>query len=263
MGDLFTHRKVGHRSNDRRKAPMNKAFNSHTSLTSSFLEGGNSLQSRMTDLTMSSNKTKEKSTATKKIKMKNVRRSNKKGSNATKYKDAVVSDPLQFEREWKLVCRSKMQTLKYLTASYGEELVSDDTCTSIAIPNRLRIEPEHAPDMLCRVEMDPGIMGDILTALDCLVTIGNTGEQKGAQGEGIVFVGENPVLQSFVFRWMRSITRCGRFSLNIEFLNDDKKRSIQSILRFIEEECCGESDDATDRTVSTKDVLDIKSKFGL
>ena len=196
-----------------------------------------------------------------------------------KYKDAAITNSLELEREWKSMCRNKLQTLQYLTAGRrdqdltqgGKQSCVDDNAPNITItiPNMLRLSPEQVSECLCRVEMESGMMGDILIALEFLISLSlvfdrATHVDTSAEKRPI-FMGETSDIVNFAYRWLRSISLCGRFSLNAEFLNDVQKQCAESILQVMEHEL---NDGGKGHLISYNEIMSVdhilalKSKFG-
>lgn len=266
MGDLFTHRHERHHHMDKpNKAPMNKVC--HNTLNA------NNIQSTPLDLpkwnTSQSLKTNDQKPPT------SEKLQKKPGMKTKKYKDAAVTNSFELEREWKAMCQTKVQTLQYLSASCRNQDRNQGTLQSCVnntgnhitiIPSQLRLSPEQVSECLCRVEMDPDMMGDILIALDFLISLLHSGTNEEEEKHPIILLGERYDIFSFIYRWMKSISLCGRFCLNVEFLNDVQKQCMVSIIQFMEHQLqvggrgCNTSNE---EEISMDHILEIKSKFGV
>ena len=88
--------------------------------------------------------------------------------------------------------------------------------------------------------MDSDMSGDILEALEWYIA----GIEKSNQVTLIEDGGlEHASRKNFVYRWMKSLTECGRFSLNIDFLDARQKDCAYSILQHLAEDLCRPSND--------------------
>jgi hypothetical protein len=290
MGELFTHRQEGHHNHhlnnkpNKAKPPKNKVckntnINSNVKLPSSPMDV---LDSKLNTLILQSSKKVQMPTSKKKQKKSCGKTKKTKKFPSSKYKDAAITNSLELEREWKSMCRNKLQTLQYLTAGRrdqdltqgGKQSFVDDNAPNITItiPNMLRLSPEQVSECLCRVEMESGMMGDILIALEFLISLLSllvvfdraTHVDTSAEKRPI-FMGETSDIVNFAYRWLRSISLCGRFSLNVEFLNDVQKQCAESILQVMEHEL---NDGGKGHFISYNEIMSVdhilalKSKFG-
>jgi len=163
--------------------------------------------------------------------------------NTTKnIKDKVPRNALEFEREWRQcwAAGSPATALKYLLLPKGEKLGSIFDChehgtkeaanrSNLTVPKELRLSPEDIVK-LHKIEMNSTTMEEIIEILYFYIA-------------PFVTSAENPIVDSscmmassFVYRWMTSLTKCGRFSLSIQFFDAKHKALTHSILRLLEKE---------------------------
>ena len=203
------------------------------------------------NLKLTNDDDKKKKTKNKETKrMKKQKKASRKDDNQNRPRNAM-----EFEREWKLYCHSTRHLLNYLTmsrdvvdilaaaatTSLGESSAISDSTSTIppSIPNQLRIEPEQFSRSICKVEINSNIMGSIIQALEYLLL--NTKRSIGStvtEGHSVATdaktndTGGDVII--FAYRWLYAFTQCGRFGLNIEFLEEKQKQSISTILRILE-----------------------------
>jgi len=176
-----------------------------------------------------------------------------------KSKSYVIRNGLELSSQWKKWCASPQSALKFLLLPIGARLEEDmeingeiNLGTSHSILNELqtnekseldpslRLQPEDVI-RLCKVEMEADIMEGILGALNLAVSIDRANEDK-----------DTSALSNFIYRWIRSISKCGRFCLNVDFLNIEQKDWVLRIMGFLEEQIIDVSsevdEDGDDRT---------------
>jgi hypothetical protein len=141
---------------------------------------------------------------------------------------------LELEREWKKchADKSPLQALRYLLMAQGDELHTilcnndfeqqDESLMSPPcvqnVPLNFRQTPEYIAT-LYKVEMDSTMMEQIIKAISLFLTCNTS---------------NHPMMTTtrlnFMYRTMYSITTCGRFSLHINFMNDQHQNNVRCIL---------------------------------
>jgi len=196
----------------------------------------------------------------KKMTKKQGRKSSKKTNKGKKSSGEASSpfkiNPLQFEREWRRSCTDAASTAQYLlrteSVGDGDYMYSMQPCSSVGSKRRLVLRPEEASRTVFKVELGSDIMGDILSALaylcgsssssssskDDLVT--DEVDGNGNHNDDVISSSSSP---SFVYRWMISITRCGRFGLNVSFLTEAQKQDVEYVLASLEQHIDGKGDE--------------------
>lgn len=177
-------------------------------------------------------------------------------------------NPLRFEREWRRSCTDAASTAQYLlrTESIGDDdgdgYYSLRPCSSAGSKRRLILRPEEASRTVFKVELGSDIMGDILSALAylCRSSSSSSPLKPDLATEAETGTGNNDdnvmssFSPSFAYRWMISMTKCGRFGLNVSFLTEEQKQDAAFILALLEQhridgkvdddeidKCCGGS----------------------
>eukprot|EP00558_Chaetoceros_sp_UNC1202_P003937 CAMPEP_0197242226 /NCGR_PEP_ID=MMETSP1429-20130617/8041_1 /TAXON_ID=49237 /ORGANISM="Chaetoceros sp., Strain UNC1202" /LENGTH=165 /DNA_ID=CAMNT_0042702213 /DNA_START=81 /DNA_END=579 /DNA_ORIENTATION=+ len=79
------------------------------------------------------------------------------------------------------------------------------------------------------------MMGDILVALDWYIACRTNQVTSTKNDKSLSSSASLEILSSknFVYRWMRSLMDCGRFNLNIDFLDTKQKNCASSLLRYL------------------------------
>lgn len=131
----------------------------------------------------------------------------------------IPTNVAQLEREWKRYCGSPADTLSYITMPVSAILCPSSVLDS-GFTERLRISPEQISQSLCRVEMDATVFGDILEALDCLLSA----EFDNIRDEA----------RSFTHRWMLALPHSGRFRINVAFLSKKQRKFIVTIFEDLQ-----------------------------
>ena len=159
------------------------------------------------------------------------------------------TNAMELEREWRKLklCKSPSSTLRYLLLPANANANANASTTEtpmVLIPKKLRLTPESAA-ALCKIEMESSMMGDILQALDYFISVStkpSTICTVPASGSGSASVKSTETENetetepwNFVYRWMKSLTKCGRFDLNVEFFEHHQKIIIASIFKYLEE----------------------------
>ncbi len=185
----------------------------------------------------------------------NINRKKKKNKSKRNESQGQPLNAMEFEKEWKLYCHSIVDILTYLTRTndnmneveVNDELIKETKSSSLAnqlegdknmFPiniHHLRIIPEQVPTSIFKVEINPDIMGKIIEALAYLL------QQKHHHHQQQQLRNENyndtTMLDStllFVFSWMDALSKCGRFGLNIDFLDVKQKECILVTFNLLE-----------------------------
>lgn len=140
----------------------------------------------------------------------------KSKKNATK----IPSTSMDLEKEWTSYCTNSESTLRYLLLSTEESpRYQVPSLDDISLPESPRISPNNF-QRLCRYEITPIMLGGIVTAL-CYLTklkIANDVPER---------------VTEFVSNWLISITKCGRYELSLNFLSNEEKSSLRSIVKYV------------------------------
>ena len=219
MGQLFVQRQqpgTSSTSNESKRFGLNKICNDSSNLYNF------DLNRKVEKLSLEKHKTKAKDKSSK------------------KKKERVPRNASEFQREWRQcwVTGSPTNALKYLLLPKGAKFadildrhVAEEGAkhSTLLVPKELRLSPEDVAK-LHMIEMSSSTMEQIIEALHFYL-------------EPFVTSGENAVLDSllamastFVYGWMTSLTKCGRFSLNIQFFESKHKELAYSILELLEKE---------------------------
>ena len=158
------------------------------------------------------------------------------------------SNAMEFEREWRQCwsSNSSVNALKYLLLPKGGDLAGiilghDDYRENVEgdlfVPKELRLSPERIAE-IHRIEMDANMMEQIIESLHHFI------ELRVSSNEGDA---------SFLRRWMISLTKCGRFSLNVEFLEAKHTNLILGIMEYLVQERVGGRSEEVDE--DEEDIL--------
>jgi hypothetical protein len=140
----------------------------------------------------------------------------KSKKNATK----IPSTSMDLEKEWTSYCKNIESTLRYLLLSTEESpRYQVPSLDDISLPESPRISPKNF-QRLCRYEITPIMLGGIVTALCCLtkLKIADNFPERVAE---------------FVSHWLISITKCGRYELSLNFLSNEEKSSLRSLVKYV------------------------------
>ena len=149
-----------------------------------------------------------------------------------KQKGKMPRNAMEFEREWRQCwsSNSPVNALKYLLLPKGGDLAGiilghdddgrENVESTLSVPKELRLSPERIAE-LHKIEMDATTMEQIIESLHLFI------ELRVPSNEGDA---------SFLRRWMISLTKCGRFSLNVEFLETKHTNLILGIMEYIVQE---------------------------
>ena len=194
-------------------------------------------------------------------------------------------NPLQFEREWRRSCTDAASTAQYLlrTESIGDgngdgEDYSLRPGSSAGSKRRLILQPEEASRTVFKVELGSDIMGDILSALAYLCRSSSSSfsplkpdlatDAKTGTGNN-----DHNVMSSFspgfAYWWMISMTKCGRFGLNVSFLTEEQKQDVEFILALLEQHLTDGGkkvdDDETDKccggSFTEEDIMRVRELY--
>ena len=191
-------------------------------------------------------------------------------------------NPLRFEREWRRSCTDAASTAQYLlrTESIGDddgdgEDYSLRPCSSAGSKRRLILRPEEASRTVFKVEIGSDIMGDILSAMIylCRFSSSSSSLTPDLATEAETGTGNNDdnvmssFSPSFAYRWMISMTKCGRFGLNVSFLTEEQKQDVEFILALLEQHRIDGKvdDDGTDKCCSgsftEEDIMRVRELY--
>ena len=194
-------------------------------------------------------------------------------------------NPLQFEREWRRSCTDAASTAQYLlrTESIGDgdedgEDYSLRPCSSAGSKRRLILRPEEASRTVFKVELGSDIMGDILSALAYLCRSSSSSAESlkpdlATEAETGTGNNDDNVMPSFspsfVYWWMISMTKCGRFGLNVSFLTEEQKQDVEFILALLEQHLTDGGkkvdDDETDKccggSFTEEDIMRVRELY--
>lgn len=169
---------------------------------------------------------------------------------------------IELEREWK-IChadKSPVQALRYLVMAHGDDLhsiICDEDCrqgqydlknvVQQQVPLDLRQSPEYIAKLF-RVEMESTLMEQIIKAMhlwtcninrdsttDSTITTDTAADVGECEKDGTHHVVTTAL--NLIYRTMHSITTCGRFSLNVSFMNDQHQSDVRCILERLHVEC--------------------------
>ena len=144
----------------------------------------------------------------------------KKQTSQSHFHNYGPKNAMEFEKEWNLYRHSSYHIMKYLTLSYDDQIqeavaMVNNMVDPLDIPNQLRIVPEYISQSIFKVEINPIILGEIIEALEHYL------QSKPTTDETMI---------SFVYRWIKGLSKCGRFELNLDFLTKKQKDCVASIL---------------------------------
>lgn len=144
---------------------------------------------------------------------------------------------MEFEREWRQCwsSNSPVNALKYLLLPKGGNLAGiilgndgkEKVEGKLFVPEELRLSPERIAE-IHRIEMDANTMEQIIESLHLFLGL--------SSNEGDAY---SVTVVSFLRRWMISLTKCGRFSLNVEFLDANHKHLLLGIMEYLVQERVG------------------------
>mmetsp|Transcript_28863 Transcript_28863/g.33543 ORF Transcript_28863/g.33543 Transcript_28863/m.33543 type:complete len:418 (-) Transcript_28863:163-1416(-) len=181
-----------------------------------------------------------------------------KSQSNSKRCNGIPRNTMEFEREWKQYCSSVSNILNYLCLPMNASAKDISNCNSkntstnlflSNLPQNLRIEPEYFYQTICKVEIDSTIMGAIIKAMEyflssCLLfdndnDIDNVVDDDDIDKRSVKSDNSNrkKYLLFFIYRWISSLTKCGRFSLSSEFITKDERKCLSSILDILESNC--------------------------
>jgi hypothetical protein len=200
-----------------------------------------------------------KSTSTtnsKKKKKENAKPQTKTSHRITKAKLNQIKRPrnaMEFEKEWKCYCHSNQNIISYLTMSEEDDVTMLSTAkasssvtvmSNLSIPEKLRNDPLQVSNTIFHVEINSSIMGGIIEALELLLLSihdndNNDDDNNGNDGDASIASSAVTTRRFrsfiFVYQWMLAMTKCGRFGLNIQFVNQRQQQCIESILDILDQ----------------------------
>ena len=149
----------------------------------------------------------------------------------------------EFLRGWKRYCPTAKATLAFLTR----------TDSSRPFENQLILKP----DVICKeyfsADIDSDVLGDIIEALHLLIDMNKAVEApsaianipgpaskddyeddscREATGTAELLSSEANVSQ-FIHNWLKALSSCGRFGLNISFLMLDQRLKLKEVCSFL------------------------------
>jgi hypothetical protein len=160
--------------------------------------------------------------------------------NATKSSRSVDD----FLKEWKRYCPTVAATLSFLTR----------IDSSRPFENQLILRP----DVVCKdyfsADIDSDVLGDIIEALHLLVDMSKAVETPSAianmpgpaskddyendscrEATGTVeLLSSEANVSLFIHDWLKALSSCGRFGLNISFLTLDQQLKLKEVCSFLE-----------------------------
>ncbi len=168
-------------------------------------------------------------------------------------------------REWRKWCKTPPSTLKYLMLSSGstpeistEEVTRDGKIVGLTAPNNLRLTPESFSGK-CKVEIESSMMEAILEALHFYTTTfhGTSNDCKDRSISGSEYI----IPWDFIYRWMISLTKCGRFDLNVDFLEAKHRVFVCSILTKLDGGLHAKDTKGLSLIYDGQDVISLGKKF--
>ena len=127
---------------------------------------------------------------------------------------------MEFQRDWSRHCNTDHYRIKYLSM----------------------FSPENTVSTIFNIEMPANILSDICGVFYRLTI------DDGIESNFHLEEGKN----RFIMSWMNAIPRCGRFDLNVAFLENGEKEKIRSICTWL----C-----STDESISQQKINDILNTF--
>ena len=148
-----------------------------------------------------------------------------------------------FLREWKRYCPTAKATLAFLTR----------TDSSRPLENQLILKP----DVICKeyfsADIDSDVLGDIIEALHLLIDTNKAVETPSAianipgpaskddyendsyrEATGTAELPSSEANVSlFAHNWLKALSSCGRFGLNISFLMPDQRLKLKEVCSFL------------------------------
>jgi hypothetical protein len=140
-----------------------------------------------------------------------------------------------FLREWKRYCPTAKATLAFLTR----------TDSSRPLENQLILKP----DVICKeyfsADIDSDVLGDIIEALYLLIDMNKAVETPSASNDDYEndscreatvtaeLLSSEANVSLFIYNWLKSLSSCGRFGLNISFLMLDQRLKLKEVCSFL------------------------------
>ncbi len=194
----------------------------------------------------------------------------KRNQQSLKAKQSTVPrNASELEREWRKWCKSPSSTLEYLFLPFDfsgnvstEDLTSEEVKESHSVPIDLRLSPESVA-RLCTIEMDLYIMESVLEALHYYITVllgtdhDSTKESATRDIQNVEGIQTCVVTWEFVYRWMMSFTKCGRFDLNVDFMEAKHKNLISSILGHLKKQ----AENCKEQSFTCENITSLKNKY--
>jgi len=170
------------------------------------------------------------------LSLESKRRNTKQKSDKTakQKKGKTPRNAMEFEREWRQCwsSNSPVNAMKYLLlpkggiltgiilGHHGKDKVEGNG--KLFVPKELRLSPEVIAD-IHKIEMDANTMEQIIESLHLFIELSSSEVYS-------------VTVASFLRRWMVSLTKCGRFFLNVEFLEAKHKNLILGIMEYLLQE---------------------------
>ena len=121
---------------------------------------------------------------------------------------------MEFERDWRRHCCK------------GDDMVSKKV-------KYLRLCGTEVARKLFRTELDANLMGAVLDALDKMLTLQGQGQEDEVQDEASSSDSLSPLTLPEVVSWLNLFPSCGRFSLNLSFLEPQHLKSAHAIIDWV------------------------------
>jgi hypothetical protein len=188
-------------------------------------------------------------------------------------KHSAPRNAMELEREWRKWCKTPVSTLKYLLLPSGslpakmsvEELTVEEEKHIPVVPTDLRLSPETVA-RFCRVEMDSSMMEAVLEALHyymSLILCKDLGNSKGSTDDIIHSTSGSISIApwNFIYMWIMSITKCGRFDLNVDFFEAKHNNFISSTLKNLEKLVDGNESEGRNLMFTGKNIASLQKKY--
>lgn len=117
----------------------------------------------------------------------------------------------QLEKDWRQCCQTFQEKTIYM-----QEIIT----------------PAKFVSLYENTSIDPSFMSDLIAVLYDHVDVST--EEKQQQDAEVNFFFPNSTDRSkFILHWMEALPKCGRFELNISFMDSKEKQSVKYIIHWL------------------------------
>ena len=117
----------------------------------------------------------------------------------------------QLEKDWRQCCQTFQEKTIYM---------------------QTRITPAKFVSLYESTSLDPSFMSALIAVLYDHVDV-STEEKQQQDAEVAYFFSNSTDRSKFILQWMEALPNCGRFELNISFMDKKEKQSVKHIIHWL------------------------------